>query len=354
MLTRRLRRIILMMGWALLLSGPLRANDTQRLIVDAGVNLGLWATQVELFNTPANEPAMINYATNAFNAITAVQQRLRPPFQNIDLQPILNDISRYPTYTAQWNVNQRANYVTNIYRHFRSRISVLFLSTRGIYASPNCDSAFLDVGYFLGRAQMAAFAGNGYVQSGARSSLLAAIRTGLDCSRNLGCSFNTQAMWNSLQVDRARTSNDFGALVDPIRTVAVNASLAPGDGVPLSPSSSGTVTPPPPPPPPSGGLAGTWLMGDDAVVVFRQSGNGYVGTMHNVTSLFQSLGYREGMEYFRFSQGSGNTFQGHVNIRSSDGVFNWKPCRVTVQGDNATFSDLFDGGRLSYPAKRQR
>jgi hypothetical protein len=35
------------------------ANDTQRVILDAGLNLGLWQAQVERFGTPTTDPSQV-------------------------------------------------------------------------------------------------------------------------------------------------------------------------------------------------------------------------------------------------------------------------------------------------------
>jgi len=328
-------------------------NEMQRLILDTGINLGLWATQVELFNSPSNNPAITSYATNAFNAVTMVRDRLTSPFNNIDLQSVLNQITRYPNYTARWNTRQRVTYVRNIYTLLRARLSVLYLSTRGIYYSPNCDSAFLDVGYYLGRAQMGTMANNQYVRANGRSSMLNAIRNGLQSSQNIGCGFNLGNNWNSLQINRANTTADFQRLVEPIRGIADNATQVFTNNAPLSPSFTRPSTPPPPPPPgPTASIIGTWRMGDNATVVFRRSGNSFVGTIHNLTSTYTRMGYREGMQYFKFSGGARGVYNGQVIVRSSSGQFNWKGCRVTIRGNSATFSDQFSGGRVSYTASK--
>jgi hypothetical protein len=199
------------------------ANQAQRLIVDAGVNLGLWQVQVLLFDTPATDPAMISYATFTFDAVTLLGDLLQPPFQDLDLQSVLDRIARYPEATSQMSAAHRASYVAGIYELLGSRLSILYLSTRGRYAGPTCDSTFLDVGYHLGRAQMALFAGDAMLASSARTMLLQAIGLGLDLVSSVGCGFNTEGAWASLAVERARTFADFQGLTEPIREVALVA-----------------------------------------------------------------------------------------------------------------------------------
>ena len=174
-----------------------RANQAQQRIVDTGVNLGLWQVQVRLFDTLATDPAMIAYATFAFDAITQLVDLLQPPFEDLDLQSVLDRIARYPEATSRMLAAHRASYVAGIYKVFRSRLSVLYLSTRGRHAGPTCASAFLEVGYHLGRAQVALFAGDAYLASNARSMLLQAIRLGLDHASCIGCLFDTERVWAS-------------------------------------------------------------------------------------------------------------------------------------------------------------
>lgn len=328
------------------------ANETQRLILDAGINLGLWATQVELFNTPASDPSQISYATNAFNAITMVRDRLQPPFQDIDLQSVLDQITRYPDYTTRRNTQQRANYVQNIYTLFKSRLSVLFLSTRGIYASPNCDSAFLSVGYFLGRAQMGAAAGNQSVVSNGRSGMLQAIQSGLQASENIGCGFNLENVWKSLDADRARTLEEYQRLTDPMRRIANDAQPVFSPDNPLLPSSDSG---PQPPPPPAGELLGTWRFNTGVTVVFKQSGNLFAGHTYNHSSELKSVGYQDGMLAYKVSGGDGGVYTGQKYTATSYRSFEWKQTiRITVKGDTATFSELWDGGQAAYTATRIR
>ena len=70
---------------------------------------------------------------------------------------------------------------------------------------------------------MALFAGDAYLASNARSMLLQAIRLGLDLASSIGCGFNTESVWASLAVDRARTFDDYQGLTDLIRDVALVA-----------------------------------------------------------------------------------------------------------------------------------
>jgi len=332
------------------------ANNIQRLIVDVGTNIGLWHAQVELFNTPPTDPSQVSYATNAFNAVIAIRGLLRGPLANIDLQAVLDQIARYPSATTSMSSAHRSSYVHGIYWLLRSRLSVLFLSTRGgTYASPNCDSAFLDVGYYLGRGQMGAFANNQYVVSNASSMILQAIRSGLDASQSCGCGFNLGDVWGALPIENARTTADFQALVTPIRGIAEIASQGFSENMPISPSSPqpGPV-PPPPSPDPSDSIVGTWRMEDNSTLMFNRSENLIIGTIHNLTSVYSNLGYKEGMTYFRLSGGGQGVYTGQVITRDSGGNFTWKNCRVTINGSSATFSDLFDGGRVSYRATRIR
>lgn len=335
------------------LASAAHANDTQRLIVDAGINLGLWQAQVALFDAPFTEPSQVGYATNASSAVEMIREGLQPPFENLDLQSVLDAIARYPDRTRGWPGRQRASDVQQIRDLLHARLSLLYLSTVGIYAAPNCDGAFLDVGYHLGRAQMAAFANDGATLANARSMLLQAIRSGLEAAQRTGCGFNLEGAWADLGVDRARTLADYQGLADPIRITAEVASprLDPTD--PSSPTDQprDAVTPPVDS---DGDIAGDWRFDTGTRATFRRSGDSVVGTIHELAPILLSLGYTEGMESYRLQHTGGGTYLGQTAIRASDGSFSWRDVRVSVTGDSAVFSDLFDGGRVRYEARRER
>lgn len=218
------------------------ANPAQRLVVDAGVNLGLWQVQLQLFDTPATDPTQVAYATFTVDAVSQLIPLLQPPFEDLDLQAVLDRIARYPQATAGMPAAHRAAYVDQTYGLLRSRLSVRYLSTHGIYAGANCDSSFLDVGYHLGRAQMAAFAGDSDLVQSARSALLQSIRVGLDLADGIGCGFHVADAWHGVRADLARTFEEYRALVAPVRTIAFEArqpafSVGP---VPSTPFQRGT------------------------------------------------------------------------------------------------------------------
>ncbi len=104
----------LTIGLAIAIPSGLFANDIQRLIGDAGINLGLWHAQVELFNTPSTDPSQVAYATNTFNSIDEIRNRFIGPLANIDLQSVLDLISRYPAATDGQSAAYRASYVHGI------------------------------------------------------------------------------------------------------------------------------------------------------------------------------------------------------------------------------------------------
>ena len=332
---------------------PARANEMQRIILDAGINLGLWQAQVAIFDTPATDPAQIGYATNVVMAVEMVRERLAPPFADLDLVAVVEAVERYPQQTDGRPGFQRASAVDQIRTLFRTRLSLLYLSTVGIYAAPNCDSAFLDVGYHLGRAQMAAFAGDGTMLSGARSDLLQAVRSGLAAARDTGCGFNLETVWNGLGIDRAQTLADFQALIDPIRMTAEVASARFDLADPWAPSDPERETPPPPDQPDTE-IVGTWRYETGVHVVFRAAGGWIVGTSHGFSSTLLGIGYVEGMESHRLQATAAGTYHGQAAVRQSDGTFVWKDVRVIVRGDVAEFSDLYDGGPARYQAVRER
>ena len=329
------------------------ANETQRLIVDAGLNLGLWQAQVAIFDAPATEPSQVGYANNAYAAIEMIRARLRPPFEDLDLQPVLDDIERYPQRTEGRPARQRAIAVQQIHDLLHARLSLLYLSTVGIYAAPNCDGAFLDVGYHLGRAQMAAFAGDGATLANARSMLLQAVRSGLDAASATGCGFNLEAVWDGLGIDRAGTFADYQGLVEPIRNTAVVASPRLDLGDPWSPTDPVRDAAPPPVPDPAD-IVGSWRFESGERTTFRHDGARIVGTWHDLRPELLALGYAEGMESFRLDEVGEGRYLGQTTVRGSDGVFRWRDVRVEVSGDTAVFGDLFDGGRARYEARRER
>lgn len=329
------------------------ANDTQRVILDAGLNLGLWQAQVELFGTPTTDPSQVGYAANAFAAVDLVRQRLRPPFADLDLGSVLDAIARYPARTVDWAAPQRAVDVAQIRDRYRARLSVAYLSTVGLYPTPTCDAAFLDVGYHLGRAQMAAFAGDGALLANARSMLLQAIRTGLDAARDLGCGFNLEDVWGALGVAEARSLADYQALVEPIRRTAEEAWALADPDVPLLPSD------PPrdgPPPPVAGDRVGTWRFPETAVrVEFRAVADTIVGTLHDLDADLRAVGHSEGMEAYRLRAEGGGVYVGAALVLVSYQSFAWREeLRVTVAGDVARFEERWDLGRVHpYEARRE-
>lgn len=338
---------------ALTLPAAARANDTQRLIVDAGLNLGLWQAQVALFGTPATDPSQAGYATNAFTAVELVQARLRPPFVDLDLQAVLDAIASYPARTADLPARQRAVEVAQVHDLYRSRLAVAYLSTVGRYAAPTCDAAFLDVGYHLGRAQMAAFAGDATLLSNARAMLLQAIRTGLDAARDLGCGFNLEDVWSGLGVAEARTLADFQALVEPIRDTAATAWALAAPDVPLLPSDGDRDGPPPVA---GGDLAGAWRFGTGVRVEFQSVGDELVGTLHDLSADLRAVGHTEGMEAYRLRPTGDGAYAGSALVLVSYGQFAWKQeLRVTVTGDVARFQELWDMGLVNpYEARKER
>jgi hypothetical protein len=335
------------------LTGTASANETQRIILDAGLNLGLWQAQVAIFDTAATEPSQVAYASDAFAAVEMVRQRLGPPFLDLDLQAVLDAIARYPERVQGLPARQRAIHVQQIRDLLHARLSVLYLSTVGAYAAPNCDGAFLDVGYHFGPAQMAAVAGDGATLANARSMLLQAIRSGLDAARSVGCGFNLQAVWDQLAVADARSAADYRALVEPVRATAQVASARFDGFDPWSPSDPSRDAGPPPVDVGTD-IVGTWRYETGVHVVFRRTGEGIVGSVHGFTSTLLSLGYTEGMEGYRLQDTGPGAYLGQKAVRDSSGAFHWKDVRVAVEGDTATFSDLFDGGQVAYRATRER
>lgn len=353
-MTRARAPWLLAVGLAVATSSAMAlANDTQRLIVDAGLNLGLWQAQVELFGTPATDPSQVGYASNAFAAVDLVRQRLRPPFADLDLASVLDAITRHPERTADLPARQRAVDVAQIHDRYRARLSVAYLSTVGIYATPTCDAAFLDVGYHLGRAQMAAFASDGALLANARSMLLQAIRTGLDAARDLGCGFNLEDVWGALGVAEARTLADYQALVEPVRLTAEEAWALADPEAPLLPSD-------PPrgeaPPLAAGDLAGAWRFVETGIrVEFRPDGDVLVGTLHDLDADLRAVGYTEGMEAYRLRAAGDGVYVGAAMVLVSYQSFAWREeLRVSVAGDVAGFEERWDLGRVNpYQARRE-
>lgn len=338
---------------ALTLPAAARANDTQRLIVDAGLNLGLWQAQVALFGTPTSDPSQVGYATNAYTAVELVRAQLQPPFADLDLQSVLDAIATYPARTAELSAEQRAVEVQQVHGLYRSRLALAYLSTTGTFAASTCDAAFLDVGYHLGRAQMAAFADDAALLSNARAMLLQAIRTGLDAARDLRCSFNLEDVWGALGVAEARTLADYQALVEPIRRTAAEAFALAGPDVPLLPSDPARNEVPPTA---QGDLAGTWRFTTGVRVEFRIVGDELIGTLHDLSADLRAVGHTEGMEAYRLRPTGNGTYSGSALVLVSYGSFVWKQeLRVSVEGDVARFQELWDMGQVNpIEARRER
>lgn len=338
---------------ALTLPAAAWSNGTQRLIVDAGLNLGLWQAQVALFGTPAGDPSQVGYATNAYTAVELVQARLQPPFADLDLQSVLDAIASYPARAANLPAQQRAVEVEQVHGLYRSRLALAYLSTTGTFTASTCDAAFLDVGYHLGRAQMAAFADDAALLSNSRAMLLQAIRTGLDAARDLRCSFNLEDTWGDLGVADARTLADYQALVEPIRRTAAEAFALAGPDTPILPSYTAREAAPPNA---EGDLAGTWRFATGVRVEFRIVGDELIGTLHDLSADLRAVGHTEGMEAYRLRPNGEGSYSGAALVLVSYGSFTWKEelC-VTVEGDVALFQELWEMGQANpIEARRER
>jgi len=282
-----------------------------------------------------------------------VRDLVRPPFTQIDFQSVLDRIARYPAASAGWSAEQRAIYVKQTYDLFLSRLSVLYLSTKGIFSNPNCDSAFLRVGYSLGRIQMGAFAGNQYIESSGRSDLLQAIRTGLELSQSIGCGFNVESVWGALRLDRAMSLADWEALVNPVRQIAFDASQFFSASMPISPSWPGESGPPPPPPPPaSSSLEGQWRSNaTNDVIRFERQGNIIRGTF---AAIGRSMRSRVGDLMGEFTSSGGNSYGGRIVFTQPDGSVSWLDgVTIRVDGNTATATAPWWNAPVTYTRVNQ-
>ena len=67
------------------------------------------------------------------------------------------------------------------------------------------------------------------------------------------------------------------------------------------------------------------------------------------------MGYQDGMLSYKLSEGNGGVYTGKSYDATSYRQFTWKETiQITVRGDTAIFSELWDMGRLRYTATRIR
>jgi hypothetical protein len=350
---------------------PIQATQMQYELFNIGLNLGYASTLIELGGiTQQNTPILRDYILKAMGFIMDANPQLWGPFLKLNLLEINRDLEQFWTYTANWNLQQRAQYITSVYNKIRQKISHIFNSQQGLYMSSNCDSHFLDVGYYLGQAYMAAFLGNESYRSSAHSSLVNTVNNGINVSQNLGCGFGTLSNWNAFTFSPPFTTAVYQNAVNQINGIALNANGMsgslyfpsepdeipddPGPGPDPDPGPGPDPDPNPGPDPNPQSFAGTWIFETNSRLVVNRSGNIYRGNIYNLSSELKYLGYTEGMPYCEYTAGPNGVYTGKINIRTSDGQFVWKNSRVTVRGDTATFEDLFDGGRVSYTARRAR
>ncbi len=213
----------------LLSSAQVWATSAQSHIVSAGINLGQASARMKLFGdafggTPPPDQ-ITDIATNLANAkahILAAESLLEQPFStNIQFLDVLKEVVRkidnYGNATRNASHSHRAKYIESIWGMYRNVLAQTYYSGRqdSFQSNPNCDSTFLDVGYYCGRAAIASAitpphrrsgARAAYYQSGANSSLRDAIQNGLEIAldgwppqpnpKKICCAFGSPAEWS--------------------------------------------------------------------------------------------------------------------------------------------------------------
>ncbi|MBN2432923.1 MAG: hypothetical protein JXQ27_15720 [Acidobacteria bacterium] len=332
MRTQVFGRIGLLILLAGMLAAPVAANDMQRDIANAGINLGCLASYVERFGITPENSAMITFWMATVNdELNEIIARYQAPFDPSGVRAVAESLQRFNATTAGWNNSQRGAFFHGLYSRLKQQFSIAYHSQRGLYYCATCDTFVLDFGYHYGRAWIGAWVGDGYLHSSGHSGMNLAISEGLKCANTLGCNFPFNEMWAGLNLQNVDTEPEFRAAVGP--TLDVITSLgAVSMSAPLIPSTPRTAAPPPPSGP---ALEGLWRSGaTNDVIRFERQGDvirGYVAEIGR--SMLSQVGDLMG----EFTQTGPNIYSGKLTMKTADGNVSWLDgVRITVSGQTAT------------------
>lgn len=316
-----------------LFTTPARPNEMQFHIFSAGLNLGWAATWVELEGINSGNQSWIEkYLNDAASHMETINSSLRTPFTNLDIPAVISEVNRFWSYTASWSTSHRANYIKDIYNKLRQKLSNVYDSRYGMQSTPNCDSSFLDVGYFFGRAHMATHRGNQTIKKASHFSMTQAIEGGLSSSGRLGCGFGGSSQWEALSLSALGSAQEYEPVYPMIQEIARNA---------FGLSSGGTVTPSGSASGGTGALTGLWQSPDGSTIRISGSGNSFTAVNVTLTQRARDNGYKEGEVIARFTSAGNNRFTAQVKMIYTDNTGrrneDWIDSAVILQGNSINF-----------------
>lgn len=209
------------------------ANEMQRQILDTSINLGWVAGIIDnQGKTAENMGYLTTSMNNAAGHVRAVMGLLRPPYTGIDLSGVLNDILNWDSRTASLSRDHAVVFITQIYERLRSLVSVFVDGrTNRLTQGPNCDRHFAEVGFFFGRANIAAITGNAVLMNQYLTAMRQAVRGGLTQAGLKACGFGRQAEWDGLLIFSGSTSREaFEATRERIQAITREAGNGGGIG----------------------------------------------------------------------------------------------------------------------------
>lgn len=240
----RIRFVATVLCVFLFATAGVNANDVQRHILDAGINLG-WAEAVIESQgvTAANVEYLEGCMTRAAAHIEAMKSLIGPPYTSIDFAPLQKDILEWSGKTAGLGSAGQANYVKNLFGRFTQLLSVwLDGRTNSLVDGVNCDVSFAAVGYHFGRANIAAIYSETADLRYRIQDMQTAINTGLgQVSRKL-CGFGAEGDWKAVTIFTTGPSPEtFAASLGQIQAIALGATGALAGNTPPNPVDSGST-----------------------------------------------------------------------------------------------------------------
>ena len=205
---------------------PAHANDVQRSILDASINLG-WVTETLTRHgrRPENEADVAEGMAFADIHIRALVGRLGAPNADRDLAAVLERLAGWDTATRLGGPVIAGEFVASVHRGLRDAVSATLdpVAQRWVRGS-SCDRQFAEVGFHFGRAHIAALHGDLFARDHQLWILRTAIRAGLRLDAERQCGFGAQADWDRLLALSGDTSPEgFGTTLAQIQEIALRA-----------------------------------------------------------------------------------------------------------------------------------
>ncbi len=176
---------------------PAAAQDGQRHILDAGINLGWAAGIVESDGgvTPSNQAEVGGDLARAREHVAALRgQVASPPYDRSHLTAIEQQLGRLAGRIGGMPQGEATRELYQIRRNFRDALRVILSAQTGrLQRAGTCDASILDVGFYFGLGHTAIQRGNSDVARRARDSMGRAIADGERVQRRLVCPFDAGA-----------------------------------------------------------------------------------------------------------------------------------------------------------------